>query len=304
LTVPEPIRFDTWQAALDYYYKHEITDEFVPPTQLTHDDIITEGDGIIFFNYRQDRTRQLTQCFIDPTFDAFKRTNLHLTFFITPTDYGVNHHTTVLFESKPITNTFKEVLSRAGKTICTIAETEKYAHVTYFFNGGNEQVLPHENRVLIQSIRVKNYVEHPEMSAQKITDAVLKSLKTNPADFYLINYANADMVGHSGDFQATIKAIEYLDKQIKQLFDLIVTKMKGTLYITADHGNAEEKWDYKAQQVRTAHTANMVPFVMATQGLEHAHVTLPIKTLADIAPFILSNMGLPIPDEMLTPKNK
>ena len=155
-----------------------------------------------------------------------------------------------------------------------------------------------KSRVLIQSIRAKNYVEHPEMSAQEITDAVLESLKTNPADFYLINYANADMVGHSGDFQATIKAIECLDKQIKQLFDAIVTKMDGTLYITADHGNAEEKWDYQANQARTAHTANMVPFVMAKVGFEHIHVQLPLHTLADIAPFILSNMGLQIPHEM------
>ena len=298
LTEPEPIRFHDWQAVLDYYYAHEITDEFIPPTQLTHDGIITDGDGIIFFNFRPDRARQLTTCFIDPTFGAFERTQLNLAFVITPTDYGLSLHTTVLFKSQPITNTLKEVLSCAGKTIFTIAETEKYAHVTYFFNGGKEQPLPHEDRMLIQSICVKNYVEHPKMSAQKITDAVLKSLKTNPCDFYLINYANADMVGHSGNFQATIKAIECLDKQIKQLFEAIVIKMNGTLYITADHGNAEEKWDYQAHQVRTAHTTNMVPFLVVKQGFEHRHFQLPLRSLADITPFILSNMGLPIPHEM------
>ena len=298
LTQTEPIRFADWQSALDYYYAHEIIDEFIPPTQLTHDGIVTDGDGIIFINYRPDRARELTQSFIDPTFNAFERRQLNLAFFITPTDYGLAVHTTVLFDQKPITHTLKEILSDAGQTIFTIAETEKYAHVTYFFNGGKEEAVPHESRVLIQSIRAKNYVEHPEMSAQEITDTVLESLKTNPADFYLINYANADMVGHSGDFQATIKAIECLDKQIKQLLDVIVIKMGGTLYITADHGNAEEKWDYQANQARTAHTANMVPFVMAKVGLEHIHVKLPLHTLADIAPFILSNMGLQIPHEM------
>lgn len=298
LTQPEPIRFHDWQTALNYYYAHELTDEFIPPTQLTHDGIITDGDGTIFFNFRPDRARELTQSFIDPTFKAFKRPYLKLTFFITPTDYGCGRHTTVLFYQKPITNTLKEVLSQAGKTIFTIAETEKYAHVTYFFNGGKEEAMPTEDRVLIQSIRAKNYIKHPEMSAQKITDAVLESLKTNPHDFYLINYANADMVGHSGDFTATVKAIGYLDAQIKQLFDTIVTKMNGTLSITADHGNAEEKWDFQSNTMRTSHTTNKVPFIMAKQGLEHKKMQLPLHTLADIAPFILTLMGLKIPESM------
>lgn len=298
LTEPELIRFNDWHTALNYYYAHEISDEFIPPTQLTHQGIINDKDGIIFFNFRPDRARQLTESFIDPKFDKFDHTHLNLAFFISPTDYGTSLHTTVLFDQKPLANTFKEVLSHAGKTIYSIAETEKYAHVTYFFNGGKEDVLPHEDRTLIQSIRAKSYIEHPEMSAQKITDAVLKSLKENTHDFYLINYANADMVGHSGDFQATIKAVECLDTQIKQLFDVLVTQMHGTLYITADHGNAEEKWDYQARQVRTAHTTNMVPFIMVKQGLEHIHMQLPLHTLADIAPFILSNIGLHVPPEM------
>jgi 2,3-bisphosphoglycerate-independent phosphoglycerate mutase len=292
LTQKEPLNFSSWNGALIYYYSHGISDEFIPPTQLSHDGIIADGDGIIFFNYRPDRARQLTSSFIDSSCTAFEHKKLNLSFFITPTDYGLTTSTTVLFHAQQINNTFKEILSQAGKTIFTIAETEKYAHITYFFNGGKEISVPHEDLNLIQSIRTKNYVQHPEMSAQEITDAVLESLKTHPYDFYLINYANADMVGHSGDFQATIKAVECLDKQIKQLFDAIVINMHGTLFITADHGNAEDKWDEQAQQVRTAHTTNKVPFVMVKQGQEHSSMHLPLHTLADIAPFILNSMGI------------
>ena len=299
LTEQEPIHFKDWHSAIDYYYAKNITDEFIPPTQLTHDGIIADGDGVIFFNFRPDRARQLTESFIDPKLNTFEHTQPRLTFFVTPVDYGTPVHTTVLFEQKPIADTFKEILSHAGKTMFTIAETEKYAHVTYFFDGGRQEPFPHEDRVLIQSIRAKNYVEYPEMSAQTITNAVLESLKNNTHDFYLINYANADMVGHSGDLQATIKAIECLDKQIKQLFDTIVIKMHGTLYITADHGNAEEKWDYKAKQPHTAHTANMVPFIMAKIGFEHSQTDLPLQTITDIAPYIVHNIGVQIPTEML-----
>jgi 2,3-bisphosphoglycerate-independent phosphoglycerate mutase len=298
LTQKEPLKFTSWHGTLTYYYAHEISDEFIPPTQLSHDGIIADGDGIIFFNYRPDRARQLASSFLDSSFAAFEHKKLNLSFFITPTDYGLATPTTVLFHTQPIDHTFKELLSQAGKTIFTIAETEKYAHVTYFFNGGQEAAVPHEDLTLIQSIRTKNYVQHPEMSAQEITDAVLHSLNTNSHDFYLINYANADMVGHSGDFQATVKAIECLDKQIKQLFDAIVINMHGTLFITADHGNAEDKWDEQEQQVRTAHTANKVPFVMVQQGLEHKNMHLQMHTLADIAPFILRTMDIQIPAEM------
>jgi 2,3-bisphosphoglycerate-independent phosphoglycerate mutase len=298
LTQAEPIKFHDWQDALAHYYAQGITDEFVPPTQLTHEGIIQNGDGIIFFNFRPERARQLTACFIDGKITQFQHTSPNLTFFITPVDYGLCAHTTILFESEPIINTLKDVLSAADKTIFSIAETEKYAHVTYFFNGGKEDPVAHEDRALIPSIHTKNYVHHPEMSAQEITDAVLESLKNNPHDFYLINYANADMVGHSGDFQATIKAIECLDKQIKQLYDSIINTYDGTLYITADHGNAEEKWDYQTKQVRTAHTTNKVPFLMIKRSLEQSPMLLSLHTLADIAPFILQQMAITIPAEM------
>lgn len=293
LTGDERINFTDWSSALTYYYEQGLTDEFIPPTLFTQKGIISDGDGIIFFNFRPDRARQLTESFTNPQFNAFKDKQVNLTFFITPTDYRLS--TTVLYAQKPVTSTFKEILNNHGLTLFTIAETEKYAHVTYFFSGGKEDAFEHEERILIPSIRTKNYIHHPCMSAHEITQLILQSLKTNPRDFYLINYANADMVGHSGDFNATVKAIECLDKQVKQLLDTIVHTMHGTLYITADHGNAEEKWDYVAQQPRTAHTTNKVPFVMVQQGLEHSTINLPLHTLADIAPFIIQNIGLDIP---------
>jgi len=292
----EQIYFTDWSGALNYYYKQGLTDEFIPPTLLTQQGIISDGDGIIFFNFRPDRARQLTDSFVNPHFNAFKNKKINLTFFITPTDYGLP--TTILYTREPIKPTLKEILNNHGRTLFTIAETEKYAHVTYFFSGGKEDAFEHEDRVLIPSIRTKNYIHYPCMSAPEITQTILQSLKTRPHDFYLINYANADMVGHSGDFNATVKAIECLDKQVKQLLDAIVYGMDGTLYITADHGNAEEKWDYTANQPHTAHTTNKVPFMIVQQGLEHKTVQLPLHTLADIAPYIIQNMGLEVPITM------
>lgn len=297
LTHKQLIQFNNWREALNNYYNHHITDEFIPPTQLSHSGIIKAGDGVIFFNYRPDRARELISCFIE-------RHAFELAFFITPVSFDMPNCVQVMFRLKPVTQTLKEILVAHRKTIFSIAETEKYAHVTYFFGGGREQVLPGEKRVLIPSLPLKNYIEHPEMSAQQITQAVLKSLANHPADFYLINYANADMVGHSGDFHATVKAIECLDRQLKELFDVIVTKMNGTMYITADHGNAEDKWDEEHQQPRTSHTTNPVPFIAVAKGLEHVHKDLPLKTLSDIAPFILRTMGIESPKIMLQQKIK
>jgi 2,3-bisphosphoglycerate-independent phosphoglycerate mutase len=296
LTGDGPMDCKDWASVLSYYYERGLTDEFIPPTLCTQQGVISDGDGIIFFNFRPDRARQLTESFVHKGFNAFKRKHIDLAFFITPTDYGLP--TVVLYAQKPVVPTLKEVLSQAGLTLYTIAETEKYAHVTYFFGGGREEAFEHEDRVLIPSIRAQNYIHYPCMSACKITRAVLQSLKASPHDFYLINYANADMVGHSGDFKATVKAIECVDKQIKKLVETIVYVMHGTLYITADHGNAEEKWDYVACQPRTAHTTNKVPFMVVKHGLECEKVHLPLRTLADIAPYVIRAMGLEVPAVM------
>ena len=292
LTIPEPAPYDSWQQLLDHYYKESITDEFVPPTSLQHSSAIRDGDGVIFFNLRPDRARQLTKSIL-------QHTKGKLAFFITPVAYThETDDTTVLFKQKPINNTLLDVLHDHNKHIFNIAETEKYAHITYFFNSGRETPFAHETNILIPSLKKQTYAHTPEMSAYTITQTVIQALEKNAADFYLINYANADMVGHSGDIPATIKAIEYLDTQLALLYAQIVTKMSGTMIITADHGKAEEMFDTIHHQPKTSHTTNPVPFIIMNDTLKGSTQQLHLTTIADIAPYILTLMKLPIPQEM------
>lgn len=286
-----------WENVLESQYAQGITDEFIIPTQLDPTSTIQTGDGVIFFNVRPDRARQLTAAFIDPTFNHFPTKKIALSFFITPIQYAPDLPSQVMFPSQPILHTLKDEVAAAKKTIFSIAETEKYAHVTYFFNGRREESVEGETRMLIPSIKSKDYVHNPEMSARAITDAVLKSVHDDPKDFYLINYANADMVGHSGNLPATIKALEYLDGELKRLYDIVIQKMDGTIYITSDHGKAEEMYDVKLKQPKTAHTTNPVPFIMIKRGIDK-NLQLPMHGLSDCAPFILKNMGISVPQEM------
>lgn len=288
--------FNQWQLALEHYYKIGLTDEFIPPTLLHPDNFIHEHDAVIFANFREDRARQLAACFLTPTAVPIPIEAISTSFFITAIRYEKQFKNPVLYEPLPVKNTLKEVLSDAGQTIFSIAETEKYAHVTYFFSDGIEQPFTGETWKLIHSLPVKNYAQSPAMSAQKITDAVLHSLQTKPANFYLINYANADMVGHSGNFDATVKAIECLDHQIGQLYDTIIKKMDGTMIITADHGNAEYMFDEKTGQPYPGHTINPVPFIYINN--EHTNVQLSLHGLADVAPFILKQFALQVPQKM------
>lgn len=316
LTTQQQNTHDTsWHNVLQKNYAHTLYDEFIPPTLLKHDAIINNGDSIIFFNIRPDRARQLTACFIVPETVPFPTKKLNLAFFITPFLCNDNpskfcsaslklhrtkrsRATMTLFPLPIITNTLKDVLCAHNKTIFSIAETEKYAHITYFFDGRNEATKKTETRVLIPSLRVQSYKNYPEMAAPAITDAVIQSLKTNPCDFYLINYANADMVGHTGNLNATIKAIECLDAQLKKIYDALVTQMNGTLFITADHGKAETMFDDTTHQPHTAHTTNVVPFIMVSNKKESSGIQLSLTQLCDIAPFILHTMHLPVPKEM------
>lgn len=299
LTTKKTSPLNSWQKALNVYYAQNSTDEFIPPTQLDPNSTIEKSDGVIFFNTRADRARQLTQAFVDPTFDCFPTKKIDLSFFATMTDYNHqnNIETTIIYQPINIENTLKEILDQNNVTIFSIAETEKYAHVTYFFNGGKEQPLPNEERVLIPSIPAKNYIDHPCMSAPEITQAIIKSLQKSPKDFYLINYANADMVGHSGNLPATIQAIECLDDQLAILYEEIVKKRNGTLYITADHGNAEDMFDEKTGQPKTSHTTNPVYFLILQKNVQPDSLKS-LHGLSDIAPFILKQMGLPVPKEM------
>ncbi len=297
LTESSTLAFDNWRSVLTHFYAQNITDEFIPPTQLSHDAVVRDLDGIFFTNYRPDRARELTTCFVDRAQVPFVTQNLSLACFITPVRYGAGGHTTALFDRSPIYNTLKDVLAQHHKTMVSIAETEKYAHVTYFFNGQHEEPVPGEMRFLIPSVKVQNYIEYPAMSAPAITQAAVHALMRHQADFYLINYANADMVGHSGNFEATVKAVECLDEQLGILYDHVVQKMGGTLIITADHGKAESMHDEKTGQPYTRHTNNKVPFIVISPAKESNVNKLPTQ-LSEIAPFILQSMAIDVPDEM------
>lgn len=295
-----------WEDVLNKSYGKEITDEFINPTLLIKEGQIKKDDGILFFNFRPDRARQLTQSFIDPKFNEFEVKNLNsakgtLSFFITITRYNqdfIKFNNDVLFEKEIIENT---LLDQIPYKKFIIAETEKYAHVTYFFRGMQDIQLENEQRVLIPSIKAKNYIDYPEMSAQKITDAVLDSLQNNPAYFYLINYANADMVGHSGNFDATVEACEFLDIQLERLYKEVVEKQNGTIFLTADHGNAEEMINLKTGDLKTSHSKNPV-FFMKINNRFIGNTCFSSKNikfgLSNIAVTILDFLGLKISEKM------
>ncbi len=293
LTTPTKPQFENWQQALVSSYDNGITDEFLKPITLHKEGTIKYDDAVVFFNFRADRARQLTRACIEDHFAPFANHPLNLSWMLTFTQYHPDFPVDVLLRKRTVNNTFFDVLERHNIPLFTIAETEKYAHVTYFFNGGREVVRQNETRILIPSKGQKEtYASTPKMSAPEITDTVLQALDSNNHRFYLINYANADMVGHSGDFEATIKAINCLDEQLERLYTK-VKELDGTLYITSDHGNAEDMWDIQLGQPKTAHTTNKVPFMLINND-----TTLPIKELSDIAPFILKNLNLPVPPEM------
>lgn len=300
----------TWQNVLTNFYDKNITDEFIEPTQLIPNTTIKEGDGIFLFNFRPDRARQLTESFINPNFNHFPVKKLNstdhtLSFFVSTTRYKdefKKFNNDVLFEKEDIKNTLlDEISEQTKKKVFVIAETEKYTHVTYFFRGMVEKKLSNEIYKLIPSIKAKNYIDHPKMSAKKITENLIDDLKTDPAYFYLVNYANPDMVGHSGNFDATVKACEFLDKQIKILYEQIVEKMDGTIFITSDHGNAEEITGSK----QTSHTSNPVVFMIISKKLEHSEKDInyekPKYGLSNIAATILKYLNLKVPKEMEKP---
>lgn len=289
LTESQETEASTWQEYLKKQNELHPSEEFFDPVQLDPQAYIKPNDGIIFFNFRADRARQLTSFFLNG--NNIRHTPApKLAFFITPVSYGADYKTTKLFERPQIPQTLTQFLHDSGYSIFSTAGTEKYAHVTYFFNGGREEKLINETRMLVPSITRQNYDQFPEMNAPVITEAVLETIKTNPHDFYVINYSNADMVAHTGNFNATLKALECLDQQLKALIDEIVIKQKGIVYITGDHGNAEEMIDPKTKQPITSHTQNPVFFVMVTDELKDIQLHLPLTQLSDITPFIAQVM--------------
>ena len=282
-------------------YESGLTDEFVQPTRIDTGAVEPE-DGVIFFNFRPDRARQLTQAFVDPEFNAFEREQIQPLSFATFTQYDPTFPVLVAFEPQNLNNILGEVIAKHGLRQFRTAETEKYAHVTYFFNGGLELPFEGEDREMVQSPMVATYDRAPAMSAEEVTDVVLAAIKKRIYSLIVINYANTDMVGHTGNMAASVQAVETVDRCIGRLIESI-NKAGGTALITADHGNAEYMWD-ESGNPWTAHTTNPVPFILVEgEGLKIPGYGTEVALcndgcLADIAPTILEILKLPQPPEM------
>ena len=319
-------KYDNPIKAIEESYKKNITDEFIEPIvietknkkQKTKNNIdlkidteqnaglITDNDAIIFFNFRNDRARQLTQAFILENFKGFKRKKfLKNLCFATMTEYEKNLPVSVALSPQKIDCPLACVLSKENKKQLHIAETEKYAHVTYFFNGGREKPFSGEDRILIPSPSVSNYEETPGMSAHEITEKLIEEIEKDKYDFIIVNYANPDMIGHTGNFKAAIQAIEIVDQCLGRLVGTVL-KNNGGLIITADHGNAEEMINPQTGEILTEHTKNPVPIWYVNNGNKKENLNneipqLKISTigiLSDIAPTILEIMKIKKPAEM------
>ncbi|MEA2638348.1 MAG: 2,3-bisphosphoglycerate-independent phosphoglycerate mutase [Chloroflexota bacterium] len=285
-------------AYIEEQYGKGVTDEFVPPVSILNGGArirIEDGDSIIFFNFRPDRSRQLCHALIDPAFDGFSRSRvLSDVDLVTFTEYERDLRARIAFPREDVRHTLGEAVSMAGLRQFHVAETEKYAHVTYFINGGREHPFDGEERLLIPSPRVATYDTVPEMSAAGVTDAVIAHVEAGADALVVANFANADMVGHTGDFAATIRAVECIDSCIGRIADA-VESAHGGLLITADHGNAEYKIDRRDGSVLTAHTTSPVPVIVCGDGDGELREG---GGLRDIAPTVLAVMGLPVPEEM------
>lgn len=283
------------ETAITYYYQQNLSDEFIPPTLIGKGKSIENEDAILFFNFRADRARQLTTAFLDKSFTQFNRKIWpQLSYFVSMTQYDKSLPTTPAFPPIPLNNTLGEVLAAHDLSQLRIAETEKYAHVTFFFNGGNESIFANEKRLLIPSPKVATYNLQPEMSAPQLTEHLVEAITSHAYDVIICNYANADMVGHTGDFNAAVRAIECLDQCMHKVWEAL-SKQGGQLLITADHGNAEEMFDDTTQQAHTAHTSEPVPLVYVGGNW---HFTRTKGSLIDIAPTMLTLLGINPPVEM------
>jgi len=292
----------TATAAIKQSYSLGKTDEFVLPTVIDGcgDCGIKANDGVIFFNFRPDRARELTHVFVDPDFSGFERCNgyfpLH---FATLTQYEDKLPVAIAYTPQYLKNTLGEVFEKAGLSQLRIAETEKYAHVTFFFNGGEEKPYQGEERILVASPKVATYDMQPEMSAIEVTDKLVAAIKTGKFDLIILNFANSDMVGHTGKLDAAIKAVSTVDACVGRIAEAMHER-GGITLITADHGNAEKMLDHTTGEPFTAHTTNDVPFILVSE--QHRGFALSKGILADISPTILALANINIPVEM-TGKN-
>lgn len=280
--------------AVEKSYENQVTDEFVLPTVCAGAKPVSDGDSFIFFNFRPDRAREITRCFVDPNFDGFERkSGKKNLFYVCMTQYDATMPgVEVAFTPQSLANTFGEYISRNGLTQLRIAETEKYAHVTFFFNGGVEKQYEGEDRILVQSPSVATYDMQPEMSAYEVADKMVEAVKSGKYDVIILNFANCDMVGHTGVFTAAVAAVEAVDSCVGKVCNA-VEEMEGVVLLTADHGNADKMVDTDGEPF-TAHTTNPVPFVVVGKACN-------LRTdgrLADIAPTMLKLLNLPQPQEM------
>ena len=287
------------EEAIDASYAKKVYDEFVLPTVIEKDGAVhtvSDGDAMIFFNFRPDRAREICHAFCDDEFNFFNRGPRKKVFFVCFTDYDPTiPNKRVAFEKEEIHNTLGEVVSNLGKNQLRIAETEKYAHVTFFFNGGKEEPYENEDRILVPSPKeVPTYDLKPEMSCYTVTEKLTEAIRSGKYDLVVANFANPDMVGHTGVLSAAIKAIEVVDECMGKVVDA-VESMHGNLFILADHGNADIMIDEKTGEPYTAHTTNPVPFILVS---EEKHKLREGGCLADVAPTLLELMGIPQPKEM------
>ena len=279
-------------------YARDETDEFVTPSVIGDYQGMRDGDGLLMANFRADRARQILGALLDPDFDGFARDRTVA--FAAATGMvayseSLDHFMEAIYPPQRLVNVLGQVIADAGLRQLRIAETEKYAHVTFFFNGGEERVFPGEERILVPSPKVATYDLKPEMSAPEVTDRLVEVIEAGKTDFILVNFANSDMVGHTGKLDAAIKAIEAVDACLGRI-DAAIRARSGAMLITADHGNAEMMRDPETGQAHTAHTRNLVPLIVAGAGADV--VGLHEGKLADIAPTVLDLLGLPQPAEM------
>lgn len=280
---------------IDEYYKQDISDEFIPPTRV-YKGKISNNDSIIFFNFRPDRIRQLLHTFAKKNFKGFERKIINNLMIGTFTEYDPSISIPVIFPPTIQNNFLGQVISNIGLKQLRIAETEKYAHVTYFFNGGIEEPFPGENRILVPSPKVDTYDLSPEMSAYELTKNLINAINTKEYSLIVINYANPDMIGHTGNLEATIKAIETVDNCIEKIFTNIINT-DYTLIITADHGNADCMLTNDGKPCKS-HSLNPVPFILINSILKNTKKLRNNGNLADIAPTILDLLNIKIPEEM------
>ncbi len=287
-------------SVIEQSYANNANDEFVLPVSVGDYSGMNNGDGLFMCNFRADRVREILTALLDPEFQGFarsKQVKFSATLGMTEYSSQLNKFISALFPPEPLTNILGEIVANAGLTQLRIAETEKYAHVTFFFNGGREKEFTGEERILVPSPKVATYDEKPEMSAYEVTEKLVEAINADRFDFIVVNYANTDMVGHTGDTAAAIKAVEAVDDCLGKV--IAATRAKnGAIIVTADHGNAEKMFDEVTNQPHTAHTLNLVPVIIVAENLRGKQIKISDGKLGDIAPTILQLLGLPQPVEM------